>query len=130
MIPRALLRLGPAAVLFVALAVPGCSRSPGFVARITVENPTRYDIDVEVAGVAQGRWLPLGLVLNGGSTTVEEVIDQGERWIFRFHFAGVEGGRHSLERNQLVRDRWRVVIPPQIEERFMQLGLSPSPARE
>jgi hypothetical protein len=92
------------------------------VERITVTNPTGYDLDVEVTGRDREGWLPVAIVEARTEDVAQEVIDQGEVWIFRFRHWGDPVGELRLSRAELERNGWRVEVPAEIEERLEQLG--------
>lgn len=97
-----------------------------YVPRLTVVNDTEYNVNVEVTGAAHDGWLDLGAVSRGRTQTLEQIVDQGGRWSFRFSYAGVAAGDLSLDRSGLAAQGWRVTIPPQVGERLKAAGLRPS----
>lgn len=115
--------LGLVALLLWLVA---CSGSPSTVDRITIVNSTGYDLDVDVAGPEQASWLPVAIADAGSEELAEEVIDQGEVWVFRFVHWGDPVGELSLTRARLAEEGWRVEVPEEIEERLQQLGRPPS----
>jgi hypothetical protein len=127
--PRRLLVavLAVAAVAAVAIAVAPWFRTESPVARLTIDNPTVYQVNVEVSG-SDGGWLDLGAVERQGSKTVEEVTDQGSRWLFRFSYGGVGGGEVALARSDLAAGGWHVTIPATVGQRLHDAGLAPSAA--
>jgi hypothetical protein len=112
---------GLAAAAFVLEAM----RSPSFVKQVTVENPTVYQLEVDVSDGRQG-WLGLGAVVREGTQTFLEVIDQGDTWVFRFAYGGIDGGEITLRREELARSRWRVRVPDEVRARLAAAGLEPS----
>jgi hypothetical protein len=96
------------------------------VDRITIVNPTDYEIDVHVSGREQDLWLPVTIVEAHTEDVAEQVIDQGDRWTFRFLYAGDPLEEVSLTRPELERSGWRVVIPPELGQRLRELGEPPS----
>src|SRR5436305_4243754 len=100
--PRRVLVAGLAvvAVAVLAIAVAPWFRTESPVARLTIDNPTVYQVNVEVSGDGGG-WLDLGAVDRQGSKTVEEVTDQGARWVFRFSYGGVDAGEVPVARTDL-----------------------------
>jgi hypothetical protein len=113
-------------VLVMVLWVAACAGPPQRVDRITIVNPTGYDLDVDVAGPERGGWLPVAIVEANSEDAAEEVIDQGEVWVFRFLHWGDSVGELSITRAELVGDGWRVEVPEEVEERLQQLGRPPS----
>jgi hypothetical protein len=96
------------------------------VDRITIVNQTGYDLDVDVAGPERGGWLPVAIVEAHSERVAEEVIDQGEVWVFRFSHWGDPVGELSLTRAELEGASWRVEVPGEVEERLQQLARPPS----
>jgi hypothetical protein len=116
-----------AAVIATAVVVLGGSwavRGPDFVDRVTVENPTRFDVDVDVAG-SDGRVLELTQVLAGRTKAVRDVIDQGKSWTVTFSYAGTEAGAMQLDRTTLEDDGWRIVVPAGVEQELESAGYEP-----
>ena len=122
-----LLTLVALAVLAAALgiSVSLATRGPAFVDRITIENPTLYNVQVDV-GAPGEVVVDLGAVPRGGSRTFEQVLDQGERWVFRLSFGGQDVGEVDVQRDQLETDRWRVTIPAAIGRELGNAGHPPS----
>jgi hypothetical protein len=117
-----------AAVLGVAGTALAASwfRGPPVVARVTIENPTAYQIVVEVGSPGRKGVLDLGAVRRAGNQTHEQVVDQGAAWVFRFSYAGYDGGKLMVSRAQLSRDGWRITVPAEVGERLRTAGLAPS----
>ena len=55
-----------------------------------------------------------------------QVIDQGERWTFRFQHWGDTVGEATESRSELEGDGWRIEVPPSIGDRLEELGRPPS----
>ena len=106
----------------MALFVASCSGPPPTVESITIVNPTGYDLDVEVTDRGRTGWLPVAIVEAESQYVAQEVLDQGEVWIFRFRHFGDPVGELSLSRAELGRSGWRVEVPAEVEERLQQLG--------
>jgi hypothetical protein len=118
---------GPwSALLITLLWLAACSGPPPRVDRITIVNQTAYDLDVDVAGQERGSWLPVAIAEAGSERVTEEVIDQGEMWVFRFMHWGDPVGELSLTRAELEGAGRRVEVPGEVEERLQQLQRPPS----
>jgi hypothetical protein len=115
-----------ARALMVGLLIAACSGAPQTVGRIEIVNSTEYDLAVEVSGPDQQGWLPLSIVEPRSNVTVREVIDQGERWSFRFRRFGETVGEISMSRDQLQATDWRVEVPVEVAERLADMGTPPS----
>ena len=110
----------PLAIL--ALVLSSCEGSPPTVDEITIVNGTDYDLDVEVSGDDRQGWLPVAIVEAGSTRVSEEVIDQGDVWVFRFRHRGDPVGELSLSRSELARSGWRVEVPETVSQRLRELG--------
>lgn len=108
--------------LFLLAVVAACSGPPPTVERITIANPTEYDIYVDVTDQNRQGWLPLAIVEARSEDVVEDVIDRGEVWIFRFEHSGDPIDEVRLTRQELGRNGWRMEIPPEVGERLQELG--------
>jgi hypothetical protein len=102
------------------------TRTPGFIDRVTIENPDVHNLEVEVGDAARDRWLGLGTATREGSRTFQSVIDQGDTWVFRFRYGGVDGGEVVMSREDLQANRWHVRVPEKVGVRLTQAGLEPS----
>jgi hypothetical protein len=96
------------------------------VDQIIIANRTDYDLDVDVTGRDREGWLPVAIAEARSEDDVQDVIDQGEVWIFRFLHWGDPVGELSLTRAELEQDGWRVEVPEEVEERLHELGRPPS----
>jgi hypothetical protein len=103
-----------------------CSGPAPTVDSITISNRTDYDLDVDLTGRDREGWLPVAIVEAHSEKVVQDVIDQGEVWIFRFLHLGDPAGELSFTRVELERSGWRVEVPEQVEERLQQLARTPS----
>jgi hypothetical protein len=86
------------------------------VSRLTVVNPTAYDIDVEITGGDRNGWHSIGTAKSRASTAFEEIPDQGQTWVVRL--ADGEAGELRISRTLLERAGWRIEIPRPVEDRL------------
>ncbi len=114
-----------AAVLAVLLVAPALDPGP-FVPRLTVENPTPFEITVEVAGGDRQGWSDVATVRREVEEVVEEIADVGSTWVFRFSYAGMEGGEVAVSRSDLRDAGWRLAIPGDVGEALTAAGFVPS----
>jgi hypothetical protein len=128
---RGLARSLPFVVVAVAVAVIGplAVRGPTFVDRVTVDNPTAYDVDVDVTG-RDGRALNLVFAAAGTTETVRDTIDQGETWVFRFSYGGTDAGALRLDRAALERQDWTVEVPAEVADTLGEAGHEPRSREE
>ena len=111
-----------AAVLAVLIVAPSLAPA-SYVARLAIDNPTAFDVNVDVADGEGGGWFPLGTLDRERETVLEEVIDPGSTWVFRFSYAGVAGGELTVSRSELRGAGWQLAVPPGVSERLAAAGL-------
>ena len=99
---------------------------PRHIATLRVVNPTVYQVNLDVADGDDGPWLDLGTFNREASKTVEQVGDQGRRWVFRLSSGGVDAGRFVVARSALERAGWTLRIPQSAGDRLREAGLAPS----
>ncbi|MBW3643302.1 MAG: hypothetical protein KY447_10350 [Actinobacteria bacterium] len=114
------------AVALVAAMVPigRLLERPPVVDQVAFENPTRYDITIEVTDGQRHGWMSVGMARRQTTTTFEQVLDQGEVWIFRFSAQGEQGGEQELPRQQLQDEQWHVRIPDRVGQALRAKGAS------
>jgi hypothetical protein len=100
--------------------------SVAFVDHVAVVNPSVYALEVEVGGAEHHGRVGLGTVQRESTARFEEVVDQGDQWVFRFTSAGEPGGELTVSRQKLEADRWRVRVPQEVGDRLRAAGLPPS----
>jgi len=113
-------------LLLAMLFVSGCS-SVSFAADITFLNETDYPAHVEVSDTSRQAWLDLTIAQRDQETTVQEVIDQGEVWVFRFDYAGKHEQEVEFSRSELERLDWTVEVPQSFGDTLQRLGVEPPP---
>jgi hypothetical protein len=109
--------------VLLALLVLGANVafSSHYVARLTIRNPTPYDVDVEVSGNGRS-WMPLGVAEDGASTAMEEIADQGGTWHFRLRAQGFNAGALTVTRAHLRADGWSLELPASIGNNLRTRG--------
>lgn len=95
---------------------------PTFIDRITVQNPTRYDITIYVTEGDRDGWMAVGTARREDTEVFEEIFDQGEVWIFRFTAQGKEGGELRVTKSQLEQSKWRIEIPRSVGDELQDKG--------
>jgi hypothetical protein len=95
------------------------------VPEVHVVNSSDLLVDVDVSDGSGDGWLPIGIARPRDVTTVEDVVDQGDRWHFRFRSTGVEGGEIRVTEEQLEAAGWRVSIPEPVVEQLQRDGARP-----
>jgi hypothetical protein len=110
----------------VFLVGPACS-DVSFVDEVTIVNDTEYSANVDATGKARDGSLGLTVVRPQSTTTVEEVIDQGEVWIFRFDYLGKYEEEVEIARRELEQNDWTIEVPQSFEQRLRELDVPPPP---
>lgn len=113
------------AMIVVLVVVARFVDQPSFVDRISFENPTAYDLSVEVTN-GRGGVIAVGTARRNETTILYEVFDVGDDWVFRFGAQGAEGGELSATRSRLIRDDWKVRIPVRVGDQLRTAGAPPS----
>jgi len=116
---------GAVMVVVVLLQAPFLDTGP-FVPRLTVDNPTRFDINVDLASGDRRGWIHLGTVGRESQSVLEEIADPGATWVFRLSYAGVEVGELVVPRSDLRAAGWRLDIPADVGSRIADAGFTPS----
>ncbi|MEA2827257.1 MAG: hypothetical protein QOG43_1696 [Actinomycetota bacterium] len=111
-----------AAILAVLIVAPSLAPA-SFVARLAIDNPTAFDINVDVANGDGGGWFPLGTLDRETESVLEEVVDPGAMWLFHFSYGGVEGGELAVSRAELRGAGWQLAVPPGVSDRLAAAGL-------
>jgi hypothetical protein len=114
------------AVCACALVLAACS-DVSFIDSITIVNDTDYQAKTEVTGADRNNWLLLTHAQQRQTTSVEEVIDQGETWIFRFDYIGKHEEEVEVSRQELKQDDWTIEVPIIFEQRLRALGVPAPP---
>jgi hypothetical protein len=135
--PTLILGFNPGAFAAVSLAaaatvaglvfVMQSTSLPEYVDELTVENGTDFHLRIEVSGGEGEAWLTVGTVEAERAKAFSRVIDQGEVWLFRFHGQGRMGGELQVDRSQLERDGWRLVVPDSVSDELRAQGALPPP---
>ena len=98
-----------------------------FVDEVTIVNDTEYSANVDVTGRARDGWLGLTVVGPQSTTTVKEVVDQGEVWIFRFDYVDKYEEHVEISRRELEGRGWTIEVPQSFGQRLRDLDVPPPP---
>lgn len=127
-------RLMLAVIILVAVAssimmipVLRMLEQPAAIDALTVDNPSAYDLSIDVGGGDGKGWMTVGTARRRATTTFQEIIDQGGIWTFRFAAQGVDGGAIEVSRAELERNGWRLRIPESVSEGLRSQGAPPPP---
>ena len=93
-------------------------RNPDVVDHVTIDNPGPIAVNVDVRSAPDGERLILPTVAAGTRATSDDVLDQGDNWVFGFSAGGIDGGTVGISRAKLADDGWRLVVPDAVIERI------------
>jgi hypothetical protein len=119
--------VGGLVALVLIFAGTQALEGPGVIERVTVDNPTPYQVEVAVAGSDGGSRLTLGPVSSGESHAFASVVDRGDRWVVHVTSARSDGGEFVVRRADLERSKWVITIPNEVASRLAANGASPRP---
>ena len=119
--------VGGLVALVLIFAGTQALEGPGVIERVTVDNPTPYQVEVAVAGSDGGSRLTLGPVSSGESHAFASVVDQGDRWVVHVTSARSDAGEFVVRRADLERSKWVITIPNEVASRLAANGASPRP---
>jgi hypothetical protein len=117
--------VGGLVALLLIFAGTQALEGPGVIERVTIDNPTPYQVEITVAGSEGGSRLTLGPVSSGESHAFASVVDQGDRWVVHVTSARSDGGEFVLRRADLERSKWVITIPNEVASRLAANGASP-----
>lgn len=127
---RAALVLALLAVLAAAGVVTLAAdalRDPVHVDRVAVANPSPWRLNVAVSDPEQDGWLLLGPVDREEARAFHDVVDQGERWAFRFSYGG-HAVVVDVTRSELAASGWQVPVPDALAVELEASGVPETPA--
>lgn len=116
------------AVVVGAAALMGMTallRGPEFVDHVSIDNRSAYDLDVAVTDAQRTGLLGLTTIGPHQGDRVEDVIDQGDTWVFVITRASDEIARIRIPRHDLAANGWRVTLPASLEEALRANGQLP-----
>jgi hypothetical protein len=93
---------------------------------VVLDNPHEFDLAVDVSAEPGGPIVPLGAAEHDERTVIDEVIDAGAVWVFRFSYAGFDAGEVVMRRTALERAGWQVQVPDSVAAQLRAAGFGPS----
>jgi hypothetical protein len=96
-----------------------------FIDEVTIVNDTEYPAHVDVGDGTRDAWMGLTSVDPQSRMTVEDVIDQGEMWVFRFDYVGKYQEEVEVSRRELEQNGWTIDVPSSFEQRLRDLDVLP-----
>lgn len=109
-----------AAVGTLLLLRAGLASDPGHVT-LQIDNQTALPLTLTAVD-SSGSRLAVGLASPKAQTTIQEVVDIGERWTLVAHYASREVHQQTLSRAELRAHRWTIVIPAGATRQLEQAG--------
>lgn len=135
--PRLLLGFKPGALVAVVLTVAATVAGlilvlqltgfPEYVDELTVENVTDFHLRIDVSDDEGDAWLSVGTVEAESTKVFSRVIDQGDVWLFRFHGQGKTSSEIRVDRSELEREGWTLVVPQAVDDELRAQGVLPPP---
>jgi hypothetical protein len=118
-----------AIVLAVLLGLAVANLFLNYPDRVDIEitNPTVYAPAVEISGDERDGWQLTARLGPGATRTIQDVLDQGDVWVFRFAGQGRAGGELEVTRQDLERAAWHLDIPAEVGDRLAAQGVAPTP---
>lgn len=117
----AVLAFGAAAIITTTSLLAGPDRID-----MTIENPTAYEISVEVSDASGGPTHELGRIGADSSRELRGIVDQGDTWSFAFSYGGIRAAEATLERDAILDGP--VVVPSSVETVLADSDLPPPPS--
>jgi hypothetical protein len=99
----------------------------GFVDEVTIVDDTAYSVNVDVTDAERNGWLDLTTVGRESTRTVEEVIDQGEVWLFRFDYVDIHQEEVEVSRGELKQNDGTIEVTRGFQQRLRELAVPPPP---
>jgi hypothetical protein len=118
---------GIAAFAVLAAGVSRLSAGPSFVDQITIDNPSAYAVTVEATNSGRHGWLGLTTIDPRETRPIGRVLNQGDRWVFRFAAQGQPAGEIELNRAELSAAGWKLVVPATVLDQLRAKGVPPTP---
>lgn len=128
---RPLAVLAFAVMLVIIVRVGATLEPPATVSAVTIDNQAARTVQVDVTSVPAGTsepdgWLPLGHALRRSTATFHEVIDQGDRWRFRFSYQG-QVATVDMTRDELEAAAFAVSVPAELDRSLAAAGVPEAP---
>jgi hypothetical protein len=109
------------------ILVLGACSSVSFVDELSIVNETEYSANVEVTNEDRDGWLALKPLEPHSTTVVEDVVDQGEVWVFRFDYLGRYRVEVEVSSRELAQSDWSIEVPQSFEQGLRDMGVPPPP---
>jgi hypothetical protein len=102
---------------------------PARLPALTIDNPTPYDVKVDVSGDNGSSWTVLTTARQNCAATVESPVDRGDRWLFRMRAQGLVASEIAVGRSDIERLNWRTAVPADLAQQWEASGV-PHPPRQ
>jgi hypothetical protein len=109
----------------LTIAVPAI-QVPAHVDRLTVDNPHRWMVTVDVSDADADSWVGVGTVERERDQTFDSILDQGAEWTIRFTYAGVHVDLQTTD-TRLERQGWRVTVPDRLADELSAADVPETP---
>jgi hypothetical protein len=117
------------AAVFALLCALFLFDDPGRAPTLTIDNPTAFDIRVEVSDAGRAEWTVLTSARQQCAASVEAPVDRGQTWVFRLRTQGLASEEIAVDRADLERVGWHFAIPVALAQQWEAAGV-PHPPRQ
>lgn len=93
---------------------------------LRIVNDTEYAFHISATDPDDDSLLALGIVDPRAELTLDDVIDQGAVWVFRFRGQGRAAGELTVSRHDLESHDWVLEIPDEAAQRLRDQGAPPN----
>ena len=100
---------------------------PARVHRLTLDNPSEFEVAVDVSSGPHGGYVPLAVLGVNTTRDYQDVLDQGRTWVFRFRSQGRQADIVTVTREQLAAANWTMTVPDAAIQQLRQAGAPASP---
>jgi hypothetical protein len=114
-----------AGIVAVALSFALLARMltlPPSVHHLRIDNPSKFDLSIAVTSGDHDGWMSVGSARRNATTGFDDVLDQGDVWIFRFSAQARSAAEVRVTRGEMASAGWQLSIPPQVSDDLRAQG--------
>jgi hypothetical protein len=117
------------AAVFALLCGGLLLHDPARLPALTIDNPSPYDVKVDVSGDNGSTWTVLTTARQNCAAMVESPIDRGDTWLFRLRAQGLVSREITVDRSDLERANWHFAVPRDIAQQWEASGVPHPPVQ-
>ena len=95
---------------------------PPSVPHLRIDNPSKFDLWVAVTSGGHDGWMGVGSSRRNTTTRFDDVIDQGDVWIFRFSAQAESATEVRVTRSELESAGWQLTVPAGVSDDLRAQG--------